>query len=200
LVRVFFLHRRGIPEVFVKRLSQLLQCVFLLCAGNALPAAAQGIAPTGPEVSIGYQLLHVPDETFPLGLNVDVAAPVGSGWTLVGEFGWAKDDQSEPGVDGSISILNYGVGPRWGLSGLTTAAYPFVQVLAGGVHTSAELTSNGITVDDSDNAFMLQPGAGVIVPLGPGWGVVGQVDYRRVFFEEEGDNEWRLVLGIHFGR
>jgi hypothetical protein len=47
---------------------------------------------------------------------------------------------------------------------------------------------------------MLQPGAGVIVPFRPGWGVVGQVDYRRVFFEEEGDNEWRLVLGIHFGR
>jgi Outer membrane protein beta-barrel domain len=195
------LQPRGIPEVFVKRLEQLFGwSAFLLCIGTAAPVAAQGVPPSGPEFSIGYQLLHVPDETFPLGLNLDVASTFGSGWTIVGEFGWANDNQSEPGVDGSLTLINYGAGPRWAIRGAPIPARPFVQVLAGGVHTSAELTGAGISVDDSDNAFMLQPGAGVIVPLGGAWGFVGQVDYRRVFFKEQGDNEWRLVLGAHFGR
>jgi hypothetical protein len=133
-------------------------------------------------------------------LNLDVASTLGSGWTIVGEFGWAKDDQSEPGLDGSISVLNFGAGPRWNLAAGTTGVRPFVQILAGGVHTSAELTiNNAPSVDDSDTAFMLQPGAGVIYPVSDAWGIVGQVDYRRVFFEEQGDNEWRFVIGVHLG-
>jgi len=43
---------------------------------------------------------------------------------------------------------------------------------------------------------MLQPGAGVVVPMAHAFGVVGQVDYRRVFFRETGENEFRLFVGL----
>jgi hypothetical protein len=100
------------------------------------------------------------------------------------------------GVDGSITLVDYGVGPRWNAA--ISGVRPFVQILAGGVHTSASLTVNGASIDDSDNAFMLQPGAGVTVPVGPTWGIVAQGDYRHVFFEEEGDNEFRFFVGVRF--
>ena len=51
--------------------------------------------------------------------------------------------------------------------------------------------------------FMLQPGAGAVVVAGDGWGIVGQVDYRRVFLDkdkdgESGENEFRVFVGIRF--
>jgi Outer membrane protein beta-barrel domain len=167
----------------------------LVLVGAARPASAQALGSSGLEVSAGYQLLHIPDETFPLGFAVD-AAGGSRGLTWAGEFGWARDDQNEPGVTGTVTFVNYGVGPRW--SSPITGARLFVQLFAGGVHTSANRTVNGASLVDSDNAFMLQPGAGVVVPVGAVWGVVGQADYRHAFFKEEGDDEFRLFFGIRF--
>jgi len=41
------------------------------------------------------------------------------------------------------------------------------------------------------------------VVAGDGWGIVGQVDYRRVFLDKEkdgesGENEFRVFVGIRF--
>jgi hypothetical protein len=146
-----------------------------------------------PQATLGYQVLRIPGETYPLGLNVDVSGRMKNGWTAVGEFGWSKDDQDDPAVTGSLKFLHFGAGPRWTFPGVRVR--PFAQVLAGGVHTDADTN----LTNDSDNAFMLQPGIGVVVPVATGWGVLGQLDYRRVFFKEEGDNEWRAVFGLRVG-
>lgn len=158
----------------------------------ARPSAAQPVF-TEPAVSFGYQMLHIPDETYPLGFNIDASGRMSNGWTLVGELGWAKDEQTEPGVSGTLKFMHYGAGPRWNFTGTTVR--PFAQLIAGGVHTDADTNLS----DDSDNAFMLQPGVGVVVPIAPRWGAIGQFDYRRVFFREKGDNEWRFVIGVRFG-
>jgi hypothetical protein len=179
----------------VKMLCRLLAIAALsLTVANA--ASAQSMF-GDPSVSFGYQLLHIPDETFPLGFNLDASGTMSNGVGLVGEVGWSKDDQDELGVGGTLNFVHYGAGPRWNFGNIMVdaPARPFVQVLAGGVHTAAATNLS----NDSDNAFMLQPGFGVFVPIAPNWGAVGQVDYRRVFFAEEHDNEWRLVLGFRFG-
>jgi hypothetical protein len=187
---VFFLHRppSGGDHVKISLLSVGI-AASMLFAGSA---SAQTRF-SQPEVSLGYQMLHIPHETFPLGLNVDVSSTMNTGFTLVGEFGWAKDDQDEPGVGGSLQLLHYGAGPRWTFS--SPFGRPFAQIVAGGVHTEADTNLS----NDSDDAFMLQPGVGLVVPIASGWGAVGQFDYRRVFFKEEGDNEWRVVLGVRLG-
>jgi hypothetical protein len=56
-------------------------------------------------------------------------------------------------------------------------------------------------VTDSATKFMLQPGAGVVMVAGDGWGIVGQVDYRRIFLDEDedgesGQNQFRVFVGI----
>ena len=50
---------------------------------------------------------------------------------------------------------------------------------------------------------MLQPGAGAVFVAGDGWGIIGQVDYRRVFLdkdktEESGENDVCVFIGVRF--
>src|SRR5262245_8137977 len=171
---------------------KLLSILIIGAAVLAFPRT--GAAQSAPiHLSLGYQMLHIPDETYPIGLAV-AASGRETGLTWAGEVGWSGDDQNEPGVSGTLNFVQYGAGPRW--TAALHNARPFVQVLAGGVHTSANLTVNGASLVDSDNAFMLQPGVGVIVPFASRWGVIGQGDYRRAFFKEQGENEFRLMLGV----
>jgi hypothetical protein len=48
---------------------------------------------------------------------------------------------------------------------------------------------------------MIQPGIGATVVAGDGWGVFGQVDYRRLFLDEDEDgnsgrNDLRFFVGV----
>jgi len=153
----------------------------------------------GPRIdaSIGYEMLHVPDETYPFGWNVDVSGAVNDVWRLVGEFGMSRDEQTEPGVSGMLKYYHFGAGPR--LATGFGSVRPFVQLLGGVAHPRADLVLGNVTqLHDGDWAFMLQPGAGVAVPMGHVLSVVGQADYRRVFFREQGDNEFRVAFGVRF--
>ena len=76
-----------------------------------------------------------------------------------------------------------------------------MQVLAGieALHVSADI--GGVEDSDTDTSFMLQPGIGVNVVGGDGWGIVGQIDYRRTFFDEPENtdsslnNQFRVFIG-----
>jgi hypothetical protein len=184
-------------EVHVERSVQLAG-VWIFAAmvvGAAAPASAQ-MATRSVDAAIGYQMLHIPDETFPVGFNVDVSGAMNDRWRLVGELGWAMDEQNEPNVSGDLNFFHFGAGPR--LVAPMRGVQPFAQLLAGLVHTRADLIVNGSPLDDNDWAFMLQPGVGINVPAGNVVNVFGQVDYRRGFFKEEGDNEFRLAFGVRF--
>lgn len=169
--------------------------VFILLVLNARPVAAQSAEIPKVEVSFGYQVLFVPNETFPLGLNFDVAKSIGrSGLGFVAEAGFSHDEQNEPGITGTLRFVNFGAGFR--VSGRANPRVtPFVQVLAGGVHTNADRTVAGVNISDSDTAFMLQPGGGLSIGAGGAWSAVVQADYRYAFFKEEGDSEFRIVVG-----
>jgi hypothetical protein len=172
---------------------------------GAATAAAQTAAVPAPgaahtqrlEASIGYQLLHIPDETYPFGLNFDLAARVHPMFDVVGEFGFARDERNDPLVNRTLTFLNFGAGPRW--TGRTESFAPFAQILLGAASPGATVTSATGQVGDRDWAFMIQPGAGVVVPVAGMFGVVGQVDYRRVFFRETGENELRFFAGLRVG-
>src|SRR5262245_1908966 len=98
-----------------------LPAVLVLCSAIAAtaqqqPPPAQRPAPqpasttTGTptyELTGGYQYLHVPDQNFPFGLNVDGARHYGS-LGLVAEVGWAHGSNDEAGVDSSFNAWNYG--------------------------------------------------------------------------------------------
>ncbi len=141
------------------------------------------------EVTGGYQLLHVPDQTFPFGLNLDGAWNGSKALGLVGEVGWATDSE----FDVRVHVWNFGAGPRFNARPMGGKVWPFAQVLVGAVHARGG--------GASDTRFQVQPGGGVNINAGDGWGVVFQGDYRRVFLDEEefgesGQNQGRFFAGI----
>ena len=175
-------------------------------AGAAGAAAAQpqaaGAVSTFPtwEVTGGYQLLRIPDQTLPFGLNLDGGWNLSEMLGLVAEIGWAMDSE-DLGDDVNLGLhaWNFGAGPRWNARPSGTI-WPFAQVLVGAQHTRFSTEAPGVDLTLSETSFMLQPGAGVNFIAGDGWGIVGQVDYRRVFTDEDEDgesgaNEFRVFIG-----
>ena len=180
------------------RIAWLALAVFLLTGvsayAQAKPARPGPYPPPAPpyprfELTGGYQLLHVPDETLPFGLNVDGAWNRGKMLGIVGEAGWTTD--SEDGF--RVHVWNFGAGPRFNARPMGGKVWPFAQGLFGLVHTRGG--------GDSDTRFALQFGGGANVNAGDGWGVVFQGDYRRVFIDEPqidvtGENQYRFFTGI----
>jgi hypothetical protein len=176
--------------------------------GQVAPAPQQTTAPPAfPtfEVTGGYQALHVPDDWVPFGLNVDGAWNFNEALGLVGEIGWATDseDFEELDIDSRLHLWTFAAGPRWNARP-DARLWPFAQVLVGAAHARVGTDIQGEDVEElsgSDTRFMIQPGVGVNINAGDGWGIVGQVDYRRIFLDEEedgesGENELRLFVGI----
>lgn len=166
---------------------------------QAQPAATVSTFPTW-EVSGGYQLMHAPDQTFPFGLNLDGAWNFSSMLGAVGEIGWAMDSEDiADDIDASVHAWNFGVGPRWNARTSGTI-WPYAQVLVGALYSRFSTDVGDVDTSFSDTSFMLQPGVGVDFIAGDGWGIVGQVDYRRVFTDEDetgesGVNQFRVFIG-----
>jgi hypothetical protein len=175
---------------------------FVLVAAATATAQQPAPASTGTptyELSGGYQLLHVSDSMFPFGLNVDGARHYGN-LGLVGEIGFAMDSEEEAGIDADATAWNFGVGGRW--TGFNSGrVWPFAQVLIGAEVLSVSAEGPGFDESDTETSFMVQPGVGVNFVVADGFGLVGQVDYRRTFFDEPDDvedsvnNQFRIFIG-----
>jgi hypothetical protein len=170
-------------------------------ARSAAPPAQAPVAIGTPtyELTGGYQLLHIRDSMFPFGLNVDGARHYGS-FGLVAEIGFALDSEEEAGIELSSTAWNFGAGGRW--TGFNSGrVWPFAQVLIGAEVLSASLEVAGLEESDTETSFMVQPGVGVNFVIADGLGIVGQVDYRRTFFDEPDDvedginNQFRIFIG-----
>jgi hypothetical protein len=152
------------------------------------------------ELTGGYQLLHISDTTFPFGLNVDGARHYGK-LGLVAEIGFAIDSEEEAGIELSSTAWNFGAGGRW--TGFNSGrVWPFAQVLIGAEVLNVGAEVAGLEESETETSFMVQPGVGVNFVVADGLGIVGQVDYRRTFFDEPDDvedsvnNQFRVFIGV----
>jgi hypothetical protein len=183
------------------------------------------------ELGAGYQLLHTgqvcddnaieqtcaPSRTYPFGLAVDAVKNFGA-LGIAAEGGWAfkSDSLDEMDLLGNPTSLDFKVntwhiaaGPRW-TSRKNAKLWPYGQVLAGLNidHLSGDAIDTLNTDKATKTSFLLQPGVGATYVVGDGWGVFGQVDYRRVFLGKDDDstdplasqasgrNDFRIFLGL----
>jgi hypothetical protein len=169
---------------------------------QAKPAQPGPYPPPAPpyprfEVTGTYQVLTVKlpgcetdcTEVFPFGLNLDGAINTSKSFGIAGEVGWATKSID----DERLHIWNIGAGPRFNGRPMGGRVWPFAQVIVGAEMVRAS--------GESDTHLMIQPGGGVNVNAGDGWGVVIGADYRRTFLDEEefgesGRNAFRVLAGI----
>jgi hypothetical protein len=178
---------------------KLATTLALFVVAGAASASAQTGAQTPPmpdtDLSLGYQSLHIPGQNYPLGIFVGVSKRLTDMVRIVGEAGLSVDQQSESNLNGTLTLYQYGVGPR--LTAGSGRVIPFAQVLVGGVHSRGDLTTTvGAPFSASSNGFMIQPGGGIIVPVTRTFAFSGGFNYRRVMFANDSDNETSLFAAV----
>jgi hypothetical protein len=190
-----------------KRVSIIIFGVTVL--GAVRPVAAQPTAAASQpiDLSVGYQFTHTPDTNLPLGFGVDIAAPLTDSLSVVGEFAWGRNANSNVfvGLGSSVTVTQtlttFGGGVRWSVPSSEFA--PYIQLLAGAARGAVgDVTFAGTTVPGtSDTKFMVQPGVGMSTGFANGLRGFGEVDFRRVF-ADPGENEIRILVGlmVRFGR
>lgn len=171
----------------------VLACVCaaeLVLACGAPAASAQALYTPNVEIGAGLQFLHVADETYPFGWNIDLSGPIGRHEVLrwVGEGGMARDN---PLPIETLTFYHLGAGIRL-MPAQRRYAAPYVQFIGGVAHANNNRTSVGLW------SPMFQPGIGVSVPVARYMNLVGQGDYRIAVFNSQVDNEWRITAGARF--
>jgi len=184
----------------VKRTAHIPGCcvLALVLTGAASPAAAQSMRTPNVEISAGLQFLHIPDETYPFGWNIDLSGPAGNHDVVrwVGEVGLAHDHPI-PDVE-SLSFYHVGGGVRL-MPAERRRAAPYFQILGGAAYANQRLSTDpAIASTNGVWGPMVQPGVGVSVPVNHFLNLVGQGDYRLAIFRGQMDNEFRLSAGARF--
>ena len=174
----------------------------VLSLGLAETAAAQF---SRFDVSGGYQFARTGDQALPIGWSADIATNLNGTWSIVGEVSGAYriEEDEDLGVDVRLSVHSLGAGARWS-SRVATRIIPFLQVLGGAARAAANARLFDTDVGDASTNFMLQPGAGVNLKMTETLGLVGQVDYRRIFVDAgddtaSGANQFRVFVGARVG-
>ena len=189
-----------------KTVLRFLMVAALVLAGASKAAAQASLTTSSPswELSAGYQFFHLPEMDFPFGLGIDGAMHFGK-FGLVAEGGWAlhaeEDDEDDvTDFEFTTNMWHIAAGPRFTGFG-SGRLWPYGQVLVGVAIAHSSLELNFDDESETETAFMVQPGFGVTLVAGDGWGIFAQADYRRTFFDEPDDadpsvnNGFRIFIG-----
>jgi hypothetical protein len=164
----------------------------LLVLSAFTPALAQD-APT-VDLAGGYSFLNDQDLEDNLhGWVASAAGNVNRWFAVVGEIGGNYKTIDVLGTDVKFSVYSFMGGPRF--MGRPGKVAPFGQLLMGAVRGSVSVLGESESVSD----FALQPGGGVDFWLTQSFGIRIGGDYRRIFAEDEGSDEFRFYTGVVLG-
>jgi opacity protein-like surface antigen len=208
-MRLAEVERQSESEAFMSKPILIAFATCALLATASPPALAQeGAAAAQPlvEISGGYSFMRdfTIEENFPAGWYFSTALNPLDWFGLVGEVTGAYKTLDENLL---LKVKTHGYtfmgGPRFFRRfGQIT---PYGQLLVGGVHGRVEATplrDMGFpSVTESSTEFAFQPGGGISVYLNDHVGVRLSMDYRRIVFdnEEEDNSEFRVLTGIVIG-
>lgn len=177
----------------------------VLVASSALmsaPADAQ-------DVTVGYQFQQfrkTSEENYPLGFGVDASVPLAHRLSILGQIDASRKAQGGREDDGlyelTTTIATYAAGLRWTVQSADSTI--FVQALGGAMRISLGCKVDGVDVchdsgfDLAESHGLVGVGGGLLFPIAKRVGGVAQVDYRRVFWRNEGTNSLRFLAGLRF--
>ena len=200
------------------RLHVRVLALCLVALGIAIPASAQSA--TKAELSGGYQFLNFSadgeNESMGKGWYFDVAGNLtpmlGVVFQVGGNYKTFEETVTVSGITATatadLKVHEFLGGMRLNARS-ASAVVPFVQVLAGGINGSAEVSASttipgqppiAFSQEDSSTNFALQLGGGANFGLSESVGLRVGADYLRIFEEDSGANLFRFYAGISFGR
>lgn len=172
--------------------TRVLAALFALVV--AAPASAQNVPAF--EVSGGYSLLR--DQASEESFHGWLASVTGNLNRMLGITfeveGSSKTLEELDGENVDFGYQSFMFGPRLS-SRRSENVTPFAHVLIGGSRASVNLL--GMSVSSTNLA--LQPGGGVDIWMASNIGIRAGGDYRRVFAEEAGINQYRFHVGMVIG-
>jgi hypothetical protein len=157
----------------------------------AAPSFAQTTTPPW-DFSAAYSFLRDQDfeENFH-GWLISGGANLTPLFSVVGELGGNYKSFDDGPVDVKLSLYSFMGGPR--IQARDSATFtPYGQILFGAVRGSVSVEDES----DSETDFALQPGAGIDWWFQPNAGLRFGVDYRRIFTEGEGTDQFGIRIGI----
>jgi len=131
----------------------------------------------------------------------EAAVRVTHGWGGVGEISGTYKTVADTALTSNVKlgIHVYAGGIRWTPRPEGSVA-PHLQLLVGAEHASVHTSIASHEIGESMTHLMIQPGVGVSLPLRGPVRAAAQIDYRRVFMDENADrNRVRLLVGFRFG-
>lgn len=181
----------------------------LFLVAGTKPARAQG---TATELSAGWRVLHVEDETFLKGWYADVVGNITDTFGVVGEVGGHYKTVEETEVFGSVQAkVSASARVHTFMGGVRFTArqnprlFPFAQALFGLAHGAVDVegstTIGGqtFTVDESESSsdMAVDLGGGVNILITNGMGLRLAGSYLRIL-EEDAGNAARFAIGLTF--
>lgn len=164
------------------------------------------VAQNAGEIAGGYQFMR----QFPLGGNfpagwfVSAGAELSDTLALVGEVAGSQMSETSTHVDvtSDRDVLTVLGGARFGME--AGPIRPFGQMLVGLAMSEMDVSGTGFEPHSaSDQAFAIQPGGGVDIPLTESVAARAMVDYRRIYFGDDtgvgGVNQMRVAVGLVIG-
>jgi hypothetical protein len=173
------------------RVGLMVALLLVVVSGPAMAQVTPAV-----EIGLGYAYLRDDeiDESFPLGWYADVAGNLTSSLGLVGELSGSYKT-IDSGIGDDTLDIHLSVHSAMGGLRLThrgDGANFYLQVLAGAAKAKATFLEESDSVTD----FALQPGVGMEFGTGGSVGFRVGADYRRVFSDPEGINQWRATAGF----
>lgn len=177
----------------------------------ALPHPAQAQTGAG-ELSAGWQLLNIEEETFPGGWYADVLGNITPSFGVVGEvsghYKSLDETRTVAGIQVSVSgdarVHTFMGGVRYSIR-QNPRIVPFAQALVGLAHGKLEISGSTtvggrtFTFDESESRSdaAVELGGGVNIGITDGLGLRLAASYFRVF-EEDAANAIRFAAGVVF--
>ncbi len=160
--------------------------VLLLCS---LPALAQD---ERPQIQIFGGFSHMGHH---IGLNGWIAGAEYNPWEHVGIEGQLSGHYGSDnilGVDINSHLHNFQFGPRFFTNTSRDKLGVFGHALFGG----SRISSSAPGISTSESAFSFSLGGGVDYSLSDAWAVRGQIDFLRVYFSGDNENDGRYSVGL----
>jgi hypothetical protein len=157
-----------------------------------MSSLAQETTPAG-DVGGGYSFLRENDLEENLhGWMASFAANLNRVIGVVGEVGGNSKTYTVAGTDIDLNVYAFMFGPRF--SARQARVTPFGQFLLGAARASVSVLGES----ESTTEFAVQPGGGVDIWVAPRVAIRTGADYRYIFAEDEGSDEFRFYVGVAF--